>query len=132
LNETIATIIILAAGTVIFLLLYVFSTFTCRISENSVVMQWHVLKCVPFASRKIGIEDIQEAREFEFRRDMLRGAVIFGNLFVKKGVIITLKPRSWRLQFTERIFVTPENPDTFIEEVNDNVRKYTISESQRE
>jgi hypothetical protein len=82
-------------------------------------MQWRILVYIPFSFSKIKIENIQEIRRFDFRKDFFRGGYIFGNLIRKKGVIIVLKKRSL---LRKRIFVTPQNPENFIEQINNIIR----------
>jgi hypothetical protein len=82
-------------------------------------MQWRILVCIPFSFSKIKIENIQEIRRFDFKKDFFRGAYIFGNLIRRRGVIIVLKKRSL---LRKRIFITPENPDKFIEQVGNIIK----------
>ena len=109
------TIVIIAIALAIFLILYVFSSFSYKISEDFLIMQWRILKFVPFTSKKIRLADIQEARRFKLKEDLLSGGYIFGNLLTKKGVILILRKRAF---FVKKIFITPDKPDTFLEQIN--------------
>jgi hypothetical protein len=94
------------------MILYIFSSFSYRIYEDTLSLQWRILKYIPFGFHKIKLIDIQEARRFKLRDDLLSGAYIFGNLFTKRGVILILKRRHF---FMKKILITPDDPDTFIE-----------------
>jgi hypothetical protein len=82
-------------------------------------MRWRILVYIPFSFSKIKIGNIQEIRRFDFRKDFFRGGYIFGNLIRRKGVIIVLRKRSL---LRKRIFITPENPEKFIEQINDIIK----------
>jgi len=82
-------------------------------------MQQRILIYIPFSFFKIKIENIQEVRRSDLKRDLFSGALVFGNLFRRKGVIIVLKKRAL---FRKKIFVSPENPEKFIEQINNIIR----------
>ena len=94
---------------------YIFARFSYHISQDYLRLRQRVLIFIPFSSFKIKTKKIKEVRRFNFKKDILRGGVIYGNVFRKKGVMIILK--SWSIR-GKRIFITPENPDKFIEEMN--------------
>ena len=119
-----ATAIVLTTAVVIFSILYVFSDFTYTISDGTLKMKWSILKFVFFGSRKVNIDNINEVKLFDFRKDILKGYDVFGNLLIKKGVVIILKKRSMLLK---RIYITPGNPDKFIEQINQEKAKYEIN-----
>ena len=97
------------AGCIIFSLLYVFSGFSYEIVEGKLSIKWTVLKYIPFGSKRVPISSIQDVRRFEFKKDILRGAYIGGNLFIKDGVLLILKEGVFK-----RVYITPDNPDDFI------------------
>lgn len=105
-------LLVIVAGVILFSILYLFSSFSYQISEDSIVIQWKLLKYVPFNSRKIDINNVREVRRFGFKKDILFGANIWGNLFTKEGVIIILNEGFFR-----RVYLTPEEPDKFIAKV---------------
>ena len=78
-------------------------------------MQWRILRLVRFAKREIKIRDIQEVRRFELK-DILSGGQIFGNFFIKEGVIVVLRKGIFR-----KIFITPENADEFVQQLSKKV-----------
>jgi hypothetical protein len=109
--------IFVAISLIIFSTLYIFATFSYKISENSIVMQWRILGCVPFATREIRTENIQEVRRFELK-DLFSGVHVFGNLVTTKGVILVLKKR---IIFVKKIFITPDNPDGFVQQLGKQI-----------
>ena len=113
------TAIVFTIGLVIFLAVYVFARFSYKISGNYLKMQQRILIYIPFSFFKIKIENIQEVRRSDLKRDLFSGALVFGNLFRRKGVIIVLKKRAL---FRKKIFVSPENPEKFIEQINNIIR----------
>jgi hypothetical protein len=114
-SDTLGAAIVFTITLVIFLTAYFFASFSYKISGNYLKMQWRILIYIPFNFFKIKLENIQEVKKSDLKRDLFSGALIFGNLFRRKGVIIVLKKRSL---FRKRIFITPENPDKFIEEID--------------
>lgn len=111
-------LLVIATGVVLFSILYLFSSFSYQISEDSIVIQWKLLKYVPFNSRKIDIGNVREVRRFEFKKDILFGANLWGNLFTKEGVIVILKQG-----FFKRVYLTPEEPDKFIAIVGARIKQ---------
>ncbi len=91
-------------------------------------IQRRILVYIPVNFCKIKIENIREIRRFDPRKDLLKGLNIFGNLFRKKGVIIILKRWSWLVGWN-RIFVSPEDPEKFIEQMNNIMIKWESSKS---
>ena len=100
----------------IFSLIYIFSSFCYDILANRISMRWRILKYIPFNAYEMNFDNIDEIRFFEFRKDMPHGALIWGNLFVRKGVIIQLKKG-----FFKRMYITPEEPKLFMEKVKDKL-----------
>jgi hypothetical protein len=96
-------------GFFLFLTLYIFGTFSYIMLDDSIIIKWKILKHIPFSSYEIDVSKIQSIRAFKFKNDIIAGCRILGNLFVKKGVIIQLKRG-----FAKNIYITPENPSTFI------------------
>lgn len=111
-------LLVIATGVVLFSILYLFSSFSYQISQDSIVIQWKLLKYVPFNSRTIDISNVRQIRRFELKKDILFGANIWGNLFTKEGVIIILKEG-----FFKRVYLTPEEADKFIAEVEGRIRQ---------
>lgn len=120
------TVLVIILGVSIFLILYIFSSFSYKISEKTLIMQWRILGYIPFSSREIKMENIQEARRFELKNDLWSGADIFGNLF-KKGVILKLPGRFF---FMKKIFITPDDPDRFIAEINRKKIELMVSQNK--
>jgi hypothetical protein len=94
---------------VIFSGLYIFSTFKYEMSGKDLIIEWRLLKYIPFNSRKIDVDNIQTIRKFIFKKDTLYPTDIWGNLFIKKGFIVILKKG-----FIKRVYITPDNPDLFV------------------
>lgn len=96
----------------LFLVIYVFPTYSYTISENTIYVKHKIFKYVPFRSRKINLYKIETIGAFDFKKDIFSGGDIWGNLFIKKGVVIKLKKG-----FVKIIYITPDNPSKFIEQV---------------
>jgi hypothetical protein len=111
---TISLVVII--GLFLFLILYVFPTYSYVISGDSIYVKHKILKYVPFRSKKIIIKKIDTVRDFDFKKDIFSGGDIWGNLFIKRGVIIKCKKG-----FFKNIYVTPENPHQFIEQVREKM-----------
>jgi hypothetical protein len=73
-------------------------------------MQRKILGIIPFGRRSIPVAMIMEIRKFGAKWDWLRGAEIYGKLFLRPGVLIIL-----RKGFCRRLYITPSEPDDFIE-----------------
>ncbi len=117
-------LIVITMSLVVFLTVYVFASFSYQISQDRLKMKRRILVYIPVNCCKIKIKNIQEVRRFDLRKDLPRGGYIFGNLFRKKGVIIILK--RWSL-FGKRMFISPENPEKFIEQINNIMMKGQVS-----
>ena len=104
--------IFLAICLILFSILYVFSTFTYHISNTALSIQWRLFRYIPFNSREINIEEVLEVRRFDLSKDLLVGTQIWGNLLIRKGVVLVLKRGFFR-----HAYVTPKDPDNFIQEM---------------
>jgi len=113
-NDLYYTVVVVTVAFLIVMALYVCSSFSYVISNNTLKMDWRILKYVRFASREINIDNIQEVRRFRLKQDLFGGGYVFGNLFIKAGVIIILKRR---LLFCSKVYITPKEPDIFIEQI---------------
>ena len=120
----IESVLFFSISILIFSILFIFPTVTYEILEDSIKMKWKVFKFILIGSRTIKITNIQEIRKFIFKKDILPGGYIWGNLLIKKGVIIVLNKRLIRFSFFKRIFITPKNPDEFIKEINNKLKCY--------
>lgn len=118
-SGTLATAIGFIITLVILLTVYVFASFSYKISGDYLKFQRRILIYIPFTFFKINIQNIQEVKRSNLMRAFFSGALFFGNLFRRRGVIIVLKKRSL---FRKRIFITPENPDKFMEQINNIIR----------
>jgi hypothetical protein len=105
-------ILLILLAAVLFSLFYLFASFSYQILEDTILLKWRILKYVPFNVLRIRIEDIEEIDLFNNRKHIFYGARIWGNPFVKKGIIILL-----RRGIVKRVFLTPRNPMQFIDEV---------------
>lgn len=113
------TAIFLTISLIIFLTVFVFARFSYEISQDYLRMRQQIFIYIPFSFCKIKTKNIREVRRCDFKKDLLKGGYIFGNLFRKKGVMIILRRWSFR---GKRIFISPENPERFIEQMNSIIR----------
>lgn len=110
--ESYPTAIFFLVGFAIFSIFYVFSSFFYEISENKIKIRWKVFKCIPFNSIAININRIQAIRLFNFERDIISGWAVWGNLFIRRGVILELKKGIFK-----KYYITPKYPEKFIKDV---------------
>lgn len=103
---------------IIYSIIYIFSTFSYQISDDFIYIKWKILRYIPFNSHKIGLNQIETIRTFIFKKDILAGGDIWGNPFIKKGVIIKLEKG-----LIKNIYITPDNPKKFIEQVKNAKRR---------
>jgi len=123
-NNIYNTSIILFMSFLYIFILFISSNFTYDIFETTIKMKWKIFKYILIGSRTIKIENIKEVEKFILRKDLFSGAYIYGNLskIIKKyGVIIILKKRMF---FIKKFLVTPQNPDEFIKEINNKLKRY--------
>jgi len=104
--------IFFVGGICLFFAYYLFGRFSYELHDQVLVVRRKILYFIPYGFRRIPISSIREIRRFGGWKDVLRGADMFGNLFLREGVIIILKDGIFR-----RIFITPEKPDEFIKRV---------------
>jgi hypothetical protein len=114
----VATLVV--AGITLILAFYVRATFAYSISERSLTLRWRILGKVPFASRRIELTDIQEARTFRRESDLL-GGFIFGNIPRKRVVTVLLRRRFLRFFLMKRVFITPDEPESFLTELHQRI-----------
>jgi hypothetical protein len=107
------TATILAIAIILILVLYVCATFSYTLSPRSLILRWHILGRVPFGSRTIAFDDIEDARIFRAAPDLL-GGYIFGNIPSKRIVTLVLRKRIFLMK---RVLITPDEPDAFLAEL---------------
>lgn len=107
---------------VIFAILYVFSNFSYILNDKSIKVNWRILYFIPFISSAIKINQIEDIKQFEFRKDILSPTQVLGNLFIKKGVILKRKGKF----FTYNIYLTPPDPERFIMDIRDVLNERAI------
>ncbi len=98
---------------IIFVILYVFSNFSYSLNNEVIKVNWRIFYFIPFISSTVKIEQIEDIKHFEFKKDILKPTQVFGNLFIKKGVIVTIKGKL----FSYNIYLTPQDPERFIADV---------------
>ncbi len=114
-NDIYNAMIVIFISVMYILIVFIFSSFSYDIIQTSIKMKWKILKYVLIGSRTVQIENIQEVRSFIFKKDVFPGGYIFGNVLSKKCVVLVLRKRVFLMK---KIFITPINPDDFIERVN--------------
>lgn len=117
-REIVAVALTIGLAGAIFLAVYVFGEFSYSITDETLRMRWRVLRVLPFGTLSIALRNIIEARPYDRRRDLLGGGYIFGNLLVKKGMVLILRRR---LFLVRKVYITPGNGDAFVAELNRRV-----------
>jgi hypothetical protein len=103
-NETFFVVLLFASGISLLLAYFVFGRFSYEIRDSIFVVERRLFFFIPFGKRRIPIENIQEIRPLKGFWDVLRGAEVYGNLFLRRGVLVVLKRG-----FFKRLFITPPN-----------------------
>lgn len=112
---------------ILILVLYACATFSYSLSQLSLVLRWHILGRVPFGSRTIEFDDIQEARTFRPAPD-LRGGYIFGNIPGKRIITLVLRRRIFLMK---RVFITPDDPESFLAELRRRIAHIKVDGQTR-
>lgn len=99
---------------VMFMILYIFATFSYQIKNNYLLIKWKILGVIPFISKKIKVEEIENVRKFELNKDLFSSTLVLGNLFFKQGVILVFKKGNSKF----RIYLTPDEIEKFIAKIN--------------
>ncbi len=106
--------VVVIGGAVLFLILYVFSSFSYELQTDSLVVRWRLPGGIPFNTKTIRIADIADIHRFRFPADIGGGVEIWGNVAIKKGVLIRTSTGLFR-----RLYITPDDSDAFIERVRE-------------
>lgn len=112
-------IFFLFASLIIFSILYIFPKFTYTLTENSIKVKWQLLSFIPFITYTIKIKNIENIQEFSFKKHFANPIQVLGNLFIKKGVIITTKGKFFRYN----LYLTPDDSDIFIRKIESIIGK---------
>ncbi len=103
-KETLFVVLFFASGISLFLAYFVFGRFSYEICDDTFVVKRKLFFFIPFGKKKIPFANIQEIRPLNGFWDALRGAEVYGNLFLRRGVLVVLKRG-----FFKRLFITPPN-----------------------
>ena len=98
-------------------MMFVSTSFSYVIDSHDIIMYRRILKWVPFGSRRIPIGAIKEVRRLRLLPDILLGLRLYGNLLVKRGVVVVLKKG-----FVRRLYLTPANCDAFVKELETRIQ----------
>jgi hypothetical protein len=82
---------------------------------------------VPFGSRTIEFDNIQEVRTFRPVPGLL-GGYIFGNIPVKRIVTLVLRKRVFLMK---RVFITPDDPESFLSELRKRIEQIKVGDRTR-
>ncbi len=129
-NDAELTIFVLSLSLLLLLILYVFSNFVYRPRKDMLLMKWRILGVIPYACRKVPLEEIEDARECSLNTDFADG-YLFGNAFHKRKVILILKRRKLRFLFIKKIIITPEKPGQLISELNELLKQKSEERKQK-
>jgi len=116
-------VLVVALGCVTLCVTNVFATFNYTIDRTHLTISWRILSRVPFNSRSIRLAAVAQVRRFERFPDHLFVGSVWGNLFVKPGIILTLRKGLFR-----RIYLTPRQPDEFMRELNARIAQLGIGD----
>jgi len=109
--------IIYSVAIVFILVFYVTANFSYAVRDGDLQMKWRILKWIPISRWRIRFDRIKEVRRFDGRKDLV-GGEIFGNIFSKRVVTLVVDRRFG----FKRIFITPNEPELFIEQIRDRRR----------
>jgi len=103
-----------------FIVFYVFSRVSYDVDDNFIKIHRRVLKYFSAGSILIELGSIEDIRIYRARDDFLSPWLIWGNVFIRKGVMIILKRRRF---IYKKIFITPSDPDDFISQVKHRLNR---------
>ncbi len=103
------------------LVVYVFARFSYEISDDAVMMTWHILRWMPIITGRVPFDIIKQARPGHWLSGF--GGNSVGNIYRRRGVWLELKRRALPLHFRKRIYITPKDPDAFAAEINRQIEK---------
>ena len=95
----------------LFLILHVFSQYSYEFSSEALQIQCKIFGGITFYTTEIPFQNIEGVRLSAEWQDVV-GAKVRGNLSVQPAALIFLKKA-----FFKRVFVTPKEPDTFVEKL---------------
>jgi hypothetical protein len=95
--------------------LYVLSRIEWSGTEQSFRLRWVVLGLIPFSSRTLRFDEVDEVRPYAFRRDHKIWAQFLGPVWpAPRGrILIRLKPSARRLM--KAYVIAPKDPEAFVD-----------------
>ena len=102
-----------------FLFFYPLATFRYRIAEGAIEMEWIVLGFIRISRKRFDLERVESAGTTTFLRCLWpgRGFHVFGNIFARQGVALTLKQGVLWTTFGRIVYVTPRDRERFMGEL---------------
>lgn len=102
-----------------FLFLYPLAIFRYRIAERAIEMEWIVLGFIRVSRRWFELDQVADVAMASFLRCLWagKGFHVFGNVFARRGVAIVLRKGVLWTSFGKIIYVTPRDPEAFVEQL---------------
>lgn len=98
-----------------------FARFVYTIDQAGVHLRWYVAKFIRVSRQDIPLGQISCARVVPPVRRLAGGFHLFGDLFAGRGVALRLRTRMLRYSFTKVVYVTPDNPEGFVAELQEQL-----------
>lgn len=105
-------VVLIVAGVVILLVLYVYARFSYSVERGNLVIRWRVLG-VPFNRRRIDVDRISEIRRFDWRGDLFPGFEVWGTPLRGEPWIVVLSSGLLR-----KLYITPPDPNGLRTEIS--------------
>jgi hypothetical protein len=103
-----------------FVIFYPLAVFRYLIAETALQMEWIVLGFIRVSRRQFGLKQVADVSTTSFLRCLWegKGFHVFGNVFARRGVAIVLKKGVLWTSFGKTIYVTPRDPEAFVEQLS--------------
>jgi hypothetical protein len=111
--------VLLGRGFLYLLPFYPLAIFQYRITERAIEMECFVLGLIRVWRRWIELPEVADVSMTSFLRCLWagKGFHVFGNVFAWRGVAIVLKKGVLWTSFGKTIYLTPRDPEAFLEEL---------------
>ena len=109
--------VVVSVAIIFILVFYVTASFSYAVRDTDIKMNRKILKWIPISGWRIRLDRVKEVRRFDARTDLV-GGEIFGNVLSKRVVTLVVDRRFG----FKRIFITPNEPELFIEQIRNRKR----------
>jgi hypothetical protein len=127
-HDILVFVSLFALGVSSFAILYTFGIFSYNITADAVEVQWTILGCIPYSRGSFSMKHIMGVKRFSNLADLFSGTHLVGNIPSRNGVLILR--RTWFFPL-RNIWVTPADPDKFIAQLGEAIKRQNESTDGR-